>query len=160
MTKKTIIIPLLFVAIAAMAETALIIKPLTGSEHTAALSAIGYVKMTQDSLFVYSHGDFMLGKGAFKDIRHIRYGEQTDTPTGDADGSSAITTCCVYPNPTHDMLVISNADADQAHIFNLNGHLLQTVSISSGNATVKVNTLPEGEYLLLINTQTYKFIKH
>ena len=39
------------------AETALIIQPLTGNEQANALAQIGYVKVTPDSLFVFSHGD-------------------------------------------------------------------------------------------------------
>ena len=55
MKQKIFLISLLFVAIAAMAETSLIIKPLIGDEQANALAQIGYVKVTQDSLFVYSH---------------------------------------------------------------------------------------------------------
>ena len=73
--KKILLIPLLFVAVAALAETSLIVQPLSGDEQAQALSTIGYVKVTSDSLFVYSHSDMLLGKNAIKDIRHIRYGE-------------------------------------------------------------------------------------
>ena len=73
MKRKTFLISLLFVAIAAMAETALIIQPLNGNEQANALGQIGYAKVTPDSLFVFSHGDFLLSKSAIKDIRHIRY---------------------------------------------------------------------------------------
>ena len=93
MKRKTILISLLFVAIAAMAETALIIQPLAGNEQANALAQIGYVKVTPDSLFVFSHGDFLLSKAAIKDIRHIRYGEPNQ-PTNIDDVQSA-TTCRV-----------------------------------------------------------------
>ena len=58
--KRKLIIPcLLFVAIAAIAETSLIVKPLTGEEQATALSTIGYIKMTPESLYVYSHSDLL-----------------------------------------------------------------------------------------------------
>ena len=158
MKRKTFLISLLFVAIAAMAETALIIQPLDGNEQANALAQIGYVKVTPDSLFVFSHGDFLLSKAASKDIRHIRYGEPNQ-PTNIDDVQSA-TTCRVYPNPTQDKLVIENAEGEKVHIFDINGRLLQTANLQNGNATLNVSPLPQGEYLLLLNTQTVKFIKH
>ena len=157
MKQKIIFIPLLLVAIATMAETSLVIRPLTGEEQAQALSSIGYVKVTPDSLFIYSHSDMLLGKNAIKDIRHIRYGEPNEaTSINDVN----VTTCRIYPNPTQDMLIIDNTDADKALVFDLNGHLLQTVAISSDHATINVKSLPQGNYILLLNTQTYKFIKH
>ena len=156
MKQKLLLIPLLFVAIAAIADTLLIVQPLTGNEQAQALSAIGYVKVASDSLFVYSHSDMLIGKNAIKDIRHIRYGEPTEPTSID---NVNITTCRIYPNPTQDMLVFDNPDSDKALIFDLNGRLLQTVALCGEKATINVTTLLRGEYLLLLNTQTYKFIK-
>ena len=155
--RKTLLIPLLFVAIAAIAETSLIVQPLSGNEQAQALSTIGYVKVTSDSLFVYSHSDLLLGKNAIKDIRHIRYGEKSEISTSIDDVNT--TTSRIYPNPTQDMLIIDNADVDKALIFDLNGHLLQTTSLFDEKATIDVTALPKGEYILLLNTQTFKFIK-
>ena len=157
MKRKTFLTSLLFVAIAAMAETALIIQPLNGDEQANTLAQIGYVKVTPDSLFVFSHGDFLLSKAAIKAIRHIRYGEP-NLPTSIDDVQSA-TTCHVYPNPTHDRLVIENAEGEKVYIFDINGRLLQTANLQDGNATLNVSPLPQGEYLLLLNTRTIKFIK-
>ena len=156
MRQKIFLIPLLFIAIAAIAETSLIVQPLSGNEQAQALSAIGYVKVASDSLFVYSHSDMLLGKNAFKDIRSIRYGELA-TVTGIDDVNTTI--CYIYPNPTQDMLIIDNPDADKALIFDLNGRLLQSVALYGEKTTIKVTSLPQGEYLLLLNTQTFKFIK-
>ena len=153
---KDSFLPLLFVAIAAIAETSLIVQPLTGDEQAQALSTIGYVKVTSDSLFIYSHSDMLLGKSAIKDIHHIRYGEPKNQ---DGIDDVNITTCRVYPNPTQDMLVIDDSDADEALIFDLNGRLLQTNLLYGEKATINVSSLPKGEYLLLLNTQTFKFIK-
>lgn len=157
MKQKIILISLLFVAIAAMAETSLIIQPLTGDEHANALAQIGYVKVTPDSLFVYSHGDILLGKNAIKDIRHIRYGEPNVATSNE---NVSVSYFRIYPNPTQDMLIIDNADSGKAFIFDLNGRLLLTAAISGDHATINVTSLPQGDYIILLNTQTYKFIKH
>ena len=78
MKRKIVLILLFFVAIAAMAEMSLIIQPLSGDEQANALGGIGYEKVTQDSIFVYSHADVLLGKNSIKEIRYIRYGEPTE----------------------------------------------------------------------------------
>ena len=157
MKRKLLIIPMLFIAIAMVAETALIIKPLAGEEQANALEKIGYVKVTQDSLFVFNHSDFLLSKIAIKDVRHIRYGEQNDA-TG-VDDVQTTTTCRVHPNPTMDRLIIDNANCEKAYIFDLNGHLLLTSPIYGEHASINVTGLPQGDYLLLLNNQTIKFIK-
>lgn len=157
MKRKLIFISLLFVAVAAMAESSLIIQPLTGQEQANAFAQIGYVKVTQDSLFVFSHSDFVLSKFAIKDVRHIRYGEPNEATS--IDDVHAATTCRVYPNPTQDLLIIDNANCDKAYIFDLNGRLLQTTPISGERTSINVTSLPQGDYLLLLNNQTVKFIK-
>lgn len=159
MKRQTFFFPLLFFATAMMAETSLIIQPLTGVEQANALAQIGYVKVTSDSLFVFSHSDFLLSKAAIIDIRHIRYGEQSSSTTSIDDVQNE-TICRVYPNPTQDRLVIENAQGEKVYIFDINGRLLQTANLQSGNAILNVSSLPQGEYLLLMNTQTVKFIKH
>lgn len=159
MKRKTLLFLLVLIAITTMAETALIIKPLSNAEQVKALQEIGYLKLTQDSLFVYSHSDNLFSKSALRDIRHIRYGDTKDTPTGEIETNNLLVSCRVYPNPTQDILIVENANSGMAYIFDLNGHLLQTTSLQEGTSSVNVCSLPHGEYLLLLNTQTYKFIK-
>jgi len=156
MKRKLLFIPLLFFTIAAIAETALIVQPLTGQEQSNALSQIGYIQMTQDSLFVFSHSDALLSKMAIKDVNYIRYGEPEDATSMEAVQA---TTCRVYPNPTQDMLIIDNVNCEKAYIFDLEGRLLQTTPLLGGQSTINVKSLPQGDYLLLLNNQTIKFIK-
>ena len=156
MKRKLIISCLLFVAIAAMAEMSLIVKPLTGEEQANALEKIGYVKVTHDSLLVFSHNDFLLSKIAIKDVRHIRYGEPNEQQGID---DVNIATCRVYPNPAMDRLIIENANCEKVYIFDLNGRLLQTAPIDGERTSINVTSLPQGDYLLLLNNQTIKFIK-
>ena len=157
MKRKLIMICSLFVALATMAETYLIIQPLTGQEQVNALAQIGYAKVTQDSLFVFSHSDLMLSKMAIKDVRYIRYGEP-DEVTG-IDNVHASTTCRVYPNPTQEMLIVDNVNCEKAYIFDLKGNLVQVTPLIGEHASINVTSLPQGDYLLLLNNQTIKFIK-
>jgi CDP-diacylglycerol pyrophosphatase len=156
MKRKTLLMFMLIVAVAMMAETALIIKPLAGDEQANALEKIGYVKVTHDSLLVFSHNDFLLSKIAIKDVRHIRYGEPNEQQGID---DVNIATCRVYPNPAMDRLIIENANCEKVYIFDLNGRLLQTAPIDGERTSINVTSLPQGDYLLLLNNQTIKFIK-
>jgi len=148
---------MLFVTLATTAETSLIIQPLTGDEQANTLAQIGYVKVTQDSLLVFSHSDFLLSKLAIKDVRHICYGEPNEPQS--IEDVQTTTTCRVYPNPTQDMLIIENANCEKAYIFDLNGQLLQSISLRGEHTSINVTSLPQGDYLLLLNNQTIKFIK-
>lgn len=156
--KKSLIIPLLFIAIVAMAESVLIVQPLTGYEQTSALSQIGYLKVTQDSLFIYSHNGFLLSNIAIEDIRSIRFGEPNDVTS--IDNVQSVNTCHVYPNPTQDMLIIDNTDCSKAYLFDINGQLLQQFVLNKdGSTAIDVSYLLQGTYILLLNTQPFKFIK-
>jgi hypothetical protein len=157
MKRKLIFISLLFVAIAAMAETSLIIQPLAGEEQSTAISTIGYIKMTPESLYVYSHSDLLLSQTAIKDINYLHFWKSENATN--FENVQATTSCRVYPNPTQDMLIIDNANCDKAFIFDINGHLLQTISIDRVQTSINVNSLPLGEYLLFLSNQTVKFLK-
>ena len=155
MKRKLFFLSLLFVTIAAMAETSINIQPLSGQEQANALAQIGYIKVTQDSLYVFSHSDFLLSKIAIKDVRHIRYGELNEQSIDDVQA----TTCHVYPNPTQDMLIIDNANCEKAYIFDFNGRILHTAPIEGESTSIDVTSLPQGDYMLILNNQTVKFIK-
>ncbi len=156
--KRKLIIPcLLFVAIAAMAETSLIVKPLTDEEQATALSTIGYIKMTPESLYVYSYSDLLLSQKAINDINYLHFGKSENATS--FENVQVTTTCRVYPNPTQNMLIIENANCDKAYIFDISGRLLQTTSIEGDCTSINVNSLPLGEYLLFLGNQTVKFLK-
>lgn len=158
MKRETFILFFLITTKVAMGETSLVIQPLNEQEQVHALAQIGYIKVMQDSLFVYSHANLLLGKNAIKDVRHFRYGEPT--PITGIDNAEIAATCRVYPNPTQDRLVIQNAHCETAYIFDMDGNLMQTNTINGEYALINVTSLPKGNYILLLGTQTVKFIKH
>ena len=138
------------------AETSLIIKPLLGEEGVFALSRIAYEKIVGETMYIYSKDGWLMAEVKLKDIRHIRFGEPEEQQ-GVEDVQEAA--CRVYPNPTKDRLIIDHANCEKVYIFNTNGHMVQSQKVEGEHAVVDVNVLPQGEYLLLLNNQTVKFIK-
>jgi hypothetical protein len=65
-------------------------------------------------------------------------------------------TLVVYPNPTTDMLYISNTSAKEARIINILGSV---INVPVQNGTINVAGLAQGIYFLNIDNQTVKFIK-
>jgi len=67
----------------------------------------------------------------------------------------------VYPNPVSDVIYIQNAPetAFSVSIYRINGVLVLTTKVSSGNKSIDVSYLPNGLYLLNVNNRTFKFVK-
>ena len=86
--------------------------------------------------------------------------------TGIQQFNSNSTHYTVYPNPTTDQIFISSAN-NQSHItaqlYNIQGRLLQTMTIHQGVNTLNLTTYPTGCYILKIinnqHIQTEKIIK-
>ena len=62
----------------------------------------------------------------------------------------------VYPNPSHDILMIRGIEAQTLRIYDLHGLLIKT----ENGTQVHVNDLADGGYLWQIGTQVVKFIKN
>ncbi len=69
----------------------------------------------------------------------------------------------VYPNPATNVVNITGADIKDIQLFNTVGQLIHKYNISSSKAQINVSDLPQGIYLLRINTEkgtrTVRFIK-
>ena len=61
----------------------------------------------------------------------------------------------VYPNPTHDVLIITGINTQTLRVYDLQGRLLQTEI----GTQINVSNLAVGTYLLQIGTQIVRFIK-
>jgi len=158
MKQKLLLAVALLVGLQVFAETSLVVYPMSEAEQATALSTIGYVKLRNDSMFLYSKADFLLGSNRLSEIRKVTFEERSKLPT-QLDDAQSVTSVRVYPNPTSDALVIQNANSDVARIFNLKGQIVLTATIYDGSATLNVSSLPMGTYLLQLNTELVKFIK-
>ena len=64
-------------------------------------------------------------------------------------------TISVYPNPTHDLLIIQGVEPQVLRVYDLQGRLVRT----ERGTQVHVAELNNGIYLLQIGTQVVRFIK-
>ena len=67
----------------------------------------------------------------------------------------------IYPNPVKDVIHLVNAPDTEftASIYRMNGVLVLSTRINSTSKSINVSYLPGGLYLLMVNDQTFKFIK-
>ncbi len=66
----------------------------------------------------------------------------------------------VYPNPVVDgMLTITNASAEVAYLYDVQGRLMTQTAVRDAAAQLHVANLPAGTYLLSIGNETVKIIK-
>lgn len=61
----------------------------------------------------------------------------------------------IYPNPVQETLFIESANETNYKIYNIEGRCLMS---GEGNA-INISSLTKGTYILLINNNTFKFIK-
>ena len=97
-------------------------------------------------------------KSKVKDIQNIHY-RLTDVVTS-VETTKTSNSVRIFPNPTHNMIIVRAPSAKNAYIFDLNGTLLQKRALdNSEDNVIDVRQLPKGEYILLIDTTTFKFLK-
>ena len=145
----------------AMAEPCLVVKPLVGTECISALSTIGKLVYSSDSLYVYDKSQTVVFKDLLLNVKHIRFSdEQPSTPT-DVENTQSDNTLKVkvYPNPTQDILMVENAQGDMLRLYTMDGRLLETQPLTNGSAQVNMANLPAGNYLLLSGNQSFQVIK-
>ncbi len=69
----------------------------------------------------------------------------------------------VYPNPTSNILNISNPIGEKIEIFDISGKLVRTVPAQFGNQSINIHDLPVGAYIVRMQEKTlrvsYKIIK-
>jgi hypothetical protein len=145
----------------AMAEPSLVVKPLVGTECISALSTVGKLVYSGDSLYVYDKSQTVVFKDLLLNVKHIRFSdEQPSTPTDvENTQSDNALKVKVYPNPTQDILMVENAQGDMLRLYTMDGRLLEIQPLINGSAQVNMTNLPTGNYLLLSGNQSFQVIK-
>jgi len=156
MKQKLLLAVALLVGLQVFAETSLVVYPMSEAEQATALFTIGYVKLRNDSMFLYSKADFLLGSNRLSEVRKVTYEDRSVDAIEEVQSYSSF---MVYPNPTQGVLIVKNANCDVARVFSLHGQILITASLYEGGGTINVSSLPMGTYLLQLNTELVKFIK-
>jgi hypothetical protein len=65
----------------------------------------------------------------------------------------------IYPNPTSGSITFKTDTKTNAYLFDLNGKLIRTFSLTPHITTIDISDLSDGIYLLKINGQVYKIGK-
>lgn len=89
------------------------------------------------------------------DVRTLLFGSKQDITTSVGENAEALV--YVYPNPVVNTLYVNGISADETlSVFNLSGNCVMKTT----GGKVDVQNLPQGTYLLRLNNQCVKFIKH
>lgn len=155
MKRTILILPLLLLAVMARAEAGLQVHTLTGSDKQYAVSLIGQITFADNVMYLYDKSKTELGHTAVSDIDKIVFGEYVPSSVNDIEVSVA-----VYPNPTHDAMVIKGLSAGQTvRVYDLQGRLLSATQTQAESTLIDVSALQNGTYLLQIGAEMVKFIK-
>ena len=145
----------------AKAVPSLVVKPLSGQECITALSSVGKLVYSGDSLYVYDKAQTLVFSDLLANVQHVRFSdEQPSTPTNveNTQGESTLQVK-VYPNPTQEVLHVENAQGDVLRLYAMDGRLVGTQAVENGSAQMDMAELPTGNYLLLSGNQSFQIIK-
>jgi hypothetical protein len=69
----------------------------------------------------------------------------------------------VYPNPTSDIITITNPIGSVIEVFDMTGRLLRSESVNGGAQTISLQGVPPGAYVVRMQNKTlrvsYQIIK-
>lgn len=134
-------------------EPALITISSDGMENSYLLASVKQVVFNESQ---YSTMSIEKKDGSVvNDVRTLLFGTMQDVTTSVNESAEALV--YVYPNPVVNTLYVDGISAyETLSVFNLTG---KCVMQTTGNK-VDVQGLPNGTYLLKLNNQCVKFIKH
>lgn len=145
----------------AKAVPSLVVKPLSGQECITALSSVGKLVYSGDSLYVYDKAQTLVFSDLLANVKHVRFSDErpgTPTTVENTQGGSVLQVKA-YPNPTHDILMVENAQSDVLRLYTMGGQLVVKQAVENGSAQVDMAELPAGNYLLLSGNQSFQVIK-
>ena len=146
---KKILLFLAFVCSMQMMALDLVVEHRSGADLLQDISLIGkWVFVGEDLQLLDKQGN-TLAVEPLADIKKITFSVSTATENVQTNA------ILVYPNPTHDMLMIQGIEAQTLRVYDMQGRLLKV----ENGTQVSVGNLAEGTYLLQIGTQVVRFIK-
>ena len=155
MKKSILILPLLLLAVMARSEAGLSVLNLTGSDKQYAVSLIGQITFADNVMYLFDKSQTELGHTAVANIDKIVFGEYAPSAVENIE-----TRVAVYPNPTHDALMIKGLAAGQTvRVYDLQGRLMSAAQSQAAVTQIQVSGLQNGTYLLQIGAEVMKFIK-
>ena len=148
------------------AATNLLVKPVSGADFRRELATIGKVVYRGDSLYLYDSLGTLLYCEQLAKVQQLTYSEGGDPTMGMAETDDAGGAVRVFPNPTASVLIMevrspgrTQEQSDQtARLYNQQGQLLKTTTLTTTRTTLDVSDLPAGTYLLLCEGGAFKVI--
>ena len=127
----------------------LVVEHRSGADLLQDISLIGkWIYVGEDLQLIDKQGN-VLATEPLANIKKITFSVSTATENVQTNA------ILVYPNPTHDMLMIQGIEAQTLRVYDMQGRLLKV----ENGTQVSVGNLAEGTYLLQIGTQVVRFIK-
>ncbi len=169
MKKQLFILSFALLSLSSAMATNLVVKPLSGADYRRELATIGKLVYHGDSLYLYDSFGTLLYREQLAKVQQLTYSNNGDPTTSLPATQSATATLRVYPNPTTSVLIMEvrspgrtqweTEQSDQtARLYNQQGQLLKTTTLTTTRTTLDVSDLPAGSYLLLCNGGAFKVI--
>ena len=128
------------------------IEQQSGNRVLQDIAVIGKWVFEGDNLVLLDKEGNILATEAIYNIRKIVFAEADDTSLDNMSNQPIIR---IYPNPTHDVLIVEGVAEQQLRVFDMQGRML----LNEVGNQVEVSQLADGTYLLQIGTQVVRFIK-
>ena len=129
-----------------------VVEHRSGADLLQDISLIGKWVYVGDNLQLWDKSGNVLATEALSNIKRITFtAHGASTATENVQGN----TIFVYPNPTHDVLMVQGCEAQTLRVYDLQGRVL----MQQQDTQVNVGHLANGTYLLQIGTQVVRFIK-
>ena len=155
MKKTILILPLLLLAVMARAEAGLSVRSLTGSDKQYAVALIGQITFVDNIMYLYDKSKTELGPTAVAEIDKIVFGEYAPSAVDEIEARVA-----VYPNPTHDAMMVKGLAAGQTiRVYDLQGRLMTATQSQAEVTLIDVSGLQKGTYLMQIGAEIVNIIK-
>ena len=123
----------------------LVICKSDGTQQLQDIATIGKWVYVGDDLQLLSHDGSVLAQEPVLNIRKITFAN-AETAVENIESNKQIV---IYPNPTQDILIISGIEAQELHVFDLQGRMLKTENGTQVNvSTLLIQTCKmAGQYL-------------
>lgn len=143
-----------FSALQAEAATNVTLVLKTGSELVYSVSEAGKVYFEGDNLLISQEGTEVNANVAINTIQKVLFDESVNyTPTVEAS------TLSIYPTATNTEFYVSGLAAPaQVTVYNVSGVVVLSQTVENG-ASISLNGLEKGLYLVRINNTTFKLTK-
>lgn len=140
------------------AEMSLVVRPISDAEKITALSHVGKLVYSGDSLFLYDNTQALIYSEELAKVQHVRYSdEEPPIVVGDGTVDNELQVS-VYPNPTIDLLFIDNMKGE-IRLYTADGRLLQVLEGDEDRIEVDMSAYPAGIYLLFCGGEAFNVIK-